>query len=86
VSNNCLTRGLTLCYFLRRAGLDVSLAFGMGRIGGQLGGHCWLTLGGAPFLEEPDPKLLYAEFFTIPFDESSPAAATGRRLRDVTCA
>src|SRR5690349_16561068 len=29
---SCLTRGLTLYYFLRRAGLDVTLCFGMGRV------------------------------------------------------
>jgi len=85
VRNTCLTRGMTLCYFLRRAGLDVSLSFGMGRKGDQFTGHCWLTKSGAPFLEQPDPRPLYAEFFSIPFDRLPRAAGAARTLRDVTC-
>jgi hypothetical protein len=85
VRNNCLTRGMTLCYFLRRAGLDVSLTFGMGRMGDRFAGHCWLTESGAPFLEQPDPRPLYAEFFSIPFDRLPRAAGAARTLRDLTC-
>jgi hypothetical protein len=85
VRNNCLTRGMTLCYFLRRAGVDVSLSFGMGRIGDRFAGHCWLTESGAPFLERQDPRPLYAEFFSIPFDRLPSAASAARTLRDVTC-
>jgi hypothetical protein len=85
IRNNCLTRGMTLCYFLRRAGFDVSLSFGMGRIDGRFAGHCWLTESGTPFLENPDPRPLYAEFFRIPSDRLPPSAGAARTLRDVTC-
>src|SRR3954462_4711465 len=40
--HNCFTRGLTRFYFLRRAGADVQLVFGM-RPNGE--GHCWVRLG-----------------------------------------
>src|ERR1700759_4635439 len=48
VRTGCLTRGLSLYYSLRRAGVDVSLAFGLGRVEGGDGfeGHCWLVLDG----------------------------------------
>jgi hypothetical protein len=83
VRSGCLTRGLTFYYFLRRAGVDVSLSFGMRRVAGQFSGHCWLTRGGTPFLEREDPRPLYAHVFSIPAaSDSTPPA----RLRDVTCA
>ena len=55
VRPGCLTRGITLYYGLRRAGVDVSLCFGMG--GGDDGpvGHCWIDLDGVPRLEGVDP-------------------------------
>ncbi len=68
VGTGCLTRGVTLCYFLRRAGVDVSLCFGMGKIDGEFLGHCWLTRTGVPFLESRDPHLLYTRIFSIPQD------------------
>ncbi|MCC2667748.1 MAG: hypothetical protein K0Q72_219 [Armatimonadetes bacterium] len=63
---SCLPRGLTHYYFLRRAGLDVSLCFGMGRQGESYGGHCWLVSDGEPYLESEDPRPLYTEFIRIP--------------------
>jgi Transglutaminase-like superfamily len=54
VRKGCLTRGLTRYFFLRRAGLDVSLHFGMGRVNGEFVGHCWLVKDGQPFLEKED--------------------------------
>jgi hypothetical protein len=62
VRTGCLTRGLTLYYSLRRAGVDVSLAFGLGPVAGGDGfdGHCWLVLDGEPYLEPRDPRLAYA--------------------------
>jgi hypothetical protein len=84
VRSGCLTRGLTLYYFLTRAGVEVSLCFGMGRVDGQFRGHCWLTRGGAPFLERQDPRPLYAHVFSIPSVASDSTPPT--RLRDVTCA
>ena len=62
----CLTRGVTLYYFLRRAGVDVSLCFGMGRPEGEFAGHCWLVKDGAPFLESRDPRPTFPEVFRIP--------------------
>jgi hypothetical protein len=64
VEPTCLTRGLTRCYFLRRAGFDVELAFGMNGTPG-LGGHRWLVRGGQPFLESHDPRPAFAEMFRI---------------------
>ena len=67
VRAGCLTRGLTRYYFFRRAGLDVSLHFGMGRIGQQkeFDGHCWLVRDGEPYLEKQDPRNLYIEMYRI---------------------
>jgi hypothetical protein len=62
----CLTRGTTLYYFLRRAGLNVSLCFGIGNIRGQFIGHCWLVQDGAPFLESFDPQAYYTVMYCIP--------------------
>lgn len=72
IRRGCLTRGATLYYFLRRAGLDVQLSFGMddtGAVGGgQLGmvGHCWLVKDGVPYLEARDPRQLYTEVYRLP--------------------
>lgn len=82
VRPGCLTRGLTLYYFLRRAGFDVTLCFGMGGAAGQFSGHCWLSRAGGPFLEAPDPRPLYAHVFSIPFTSSSSDALP--RFRDLT--
>ena len=68
VGSGCLTRGITLYYFLTRAGADVSLCFGMGIVDGEYLGHCWLTRMGAPFLEGRDPRLHYTKVFSIPED------------------
>jgi len=61
----CLTRGVTLYYFLRRAGIDVSLSFGIGDIDGRFAGHCWLVKSGEPFLERNDPTHAFASFYTL---------------------
>jgi transglutaminase superfamily protein len=60
----CLTRGVTRCYFLRRAGFDVELAFGMSPTT-AVGGHCWLVRDGLPFLESRDPRAMFAEMFRV---------------------
>jgi hypothetical protein len=67
VRSGCLTRGVTLFWFLRRAGLDVELRFGLDP--GELettDGHCWLTLDGEPFLEKQDPRPRFAELYRLP--------------------
>jgi len=65
VRPGCLTRGLTRYYFLRRAGMKVTLCFGMGRIDSKFMGHCWLTKDGEPFLELEDPRPRYVEVYRI---------------------
>lgn len=65
VRSGCLTRGLTLYRFLRLAGADVSLHFGMGKMNGELTGHCWLVFGGEPLAEPRDPRPLYVETWRI---------------------
>jgi hypothetical protein len=63
----CLTRGVTLFWFLRRAGVEVELRFGLDA-GGEPGpdGHCWLALDGEPFLEKADPRPRFAELYRLP--------------------
>ena len=67
VRRGCLTRGLTLYYCLRRAGVSVVLCFGMGRTstGDGFDGHCWLELDGKPYLEARDPRAYYATMCTF---------------------
>lgn len=64
----CLTRGLARYYFLRRAGLDLSLRFGISRDDkqgkGRIG-HCWLVRDGLPYLEREDPRPRYVEMYHI---------------------
>ena len=71
ISTRCLTRGLTLYYFLRRAGLQLSLCFGAGF--GQTGfsGHCWLVKDGAPFLEKGEPGRNFVVMYRLPEGSSA---------------
>jgi hypothetical protein len=64
--SGCLTRGLTLYYFLRRTGVDVTLCFGIGDVKGEFVGHCWLAKGGEPFMEARDPRPLFTEVYCVP--------------------
>jgi hypothetical protein len=57
----CLTRGFTLLYFLRRAGIETELYFGVGELGGRTEAHCWLVRDGEPYLESTDPRLQFTE-------------------------
>jgi hypothetical protein len=61
----CLTRGVTLFWFLRRAGVPVDLVFGMGRPAGAFEGHCWLVRSAEPWLERTDPRPVFAETYRI---------------------
>jgi Transglutaminase-like superfamily len=70
IRRGCLTRGVTLCYFLRSAGLDVSLSFGIGHEGDQFVGHCWLARDGEPIFERRDPRCQFKEVFRIPLDSN----------------
>jgi len=69
VRTGCLTRGVTLFWFLRRAGLDVELRFGIDPAG-VADGHCWLTLDGEPFLERRDPRPHFTETYRLPLPPS----------------
>lgn len=66
VRRGCLVRGTTLYYFLSRAGLDVSLDFGIGQVDETFAGHCWLVMDGQPYLEKQDPRSTFAVVYSIP--------------------
>ena len=66
VRPGCLTRGLTHYYFLRRAGADVELRYGLATPIGDTDGHCWLVREGEPILERADPRELYVETYRLP--------------------
>jgi Transglutaminase-like superfamily len=74
IRRGCLTRGLTLYCFFRRAGLDVDLCFGAGYLGAEFAAHCWLERGGAPFHETVDPRGVYAEMYRFPRGTAGAAA------------
>jgi transglutaminase superfamily protein len=65
VKSRCLTRGVTLYRFLRRAGADVSLRFGVGRMDGAIAAHCWIVYQGEPLAERRDPRAVFTEMWTI---------------------
>ena len=67
VRPGCLTRGITLFWYLRRAGLDVELRFGLDALPDtETEGHCWLSLDGEPFLEKRDPRPRFTESYRLP--------------------
>jgi hypothetical protein len=66
VRRTCLTRGVALCYLLRRSGFDVSLVFGLGPDANEWRGHCWLVREGRPYFERVDPQAHFAEMLVIP--------------------
>ena len=69
VRPRCLIRAVTLYYFLRRAGMDLTLCFGAASQAGRLveaAGHCWLTQAGEPFLEERDPRACFVPIYWLP--------------------
>ncbi len=66
VRSGCLTRGVTLFWFLRGAGVDVVLCFGLDASGVEPGGHCWLVHDGEPYLEPQDPRPRFAETYRLP--------------------
>jgi hypothetical protein len=74
IRNTCLTRGITRYWFLRRAGVDLRLAFGLGKpTGVDFSGHCWLVRNGKPFLETSDPGEVFTELYSIPAARNAPA-------------
>jgi len=73
VRTGCLTRGVTLYRFLRRAGIDVELRFGLDPRAADdpADGHCWLTLDGEPLLEREDPAR-FVEIWRLPRSPTRP--------------
>jgi transglutaminase superfamily protein len=68
VRYGCLVRGLTLYRFLRRAGAEVSLRFGVGALDnpdGEFAAHCWVVYRGEPLAEPRDPRPLFQETWRI---------------------
>jgi hypothetical protein len=67
VKPGCLTRGVTLFWFLRRAGFPVALQFGVDAASaGPTDGHCWLVLDGEPICEKRDPRLRFTDTLRLP--------------------
>ncbi len=66
VRSGCLTRGLTLYWLLRRGGAPVELCFGVGRLGHEFAGHCWLVRDGRPYLEPGDSPACFEAVYRIP--------------------
>ena len=61
----CMTRGLVLFHFLRKAGFDVQLCFGAGYPRGQFEAHCWLVYEEKPFMEPRDPRQWFTELYRM---------------------
>ena len=80
IRNRCLVRGVTLYYFLCRAGVPLTLCFGARCKDGKLTeevGHCWLEKDGKPFLEKGNPYEYSVRIYTLPLH---PRVATDNTL------
>lgn len=55
----CLPQSLVLFHLLSGWGFPVRIHFGVRKQDGTMTGHAWLELGGEPFREPRDPRLLY---------------------------
>jgi hypothetical protein len=64
--HTCLTRGITRYFFLRRAGADVRLIFGLSKIEGSYAGHCWIVRDGEVYAESSDPSGQFADVYVLP--------------------
>jgi hypothetical protein len=84
VRTGCMVRSLTLYHFLRRAGAEVSLHFGVGTIRGEFAAHCWVVYRGEPLEETVDPRPIFTETWRIepsppgPLSLPLPPSLTGR--------
>ena len=65
VRRGCVTRGVSLLWLLRRQGLPVELAFGLGDPREDPSGHCWLILDDRPFLEPPASAEMFVEIHRL---------------------
>lgn len=72
IAHRCQVRGLARYCLLRRAGIDVSIAFGMGAVEGALAAHCWLVRGGSPFLERRHVRDTLVALYRIPREAGAP--------------
>ena len=61
----CMKRSLVLFHFLRKAGRDAEIVFGVAKAGEKLEGHAWVTVNGQPFAEE-GPVDRYAVTYKYP--------------------
>jgi len=68
VRRSCLKRSMVLYRFLRIAGVPVKIKLGVQKNNGKLKGHCWLELGGKPYLQNED--MGYKTTYTYPPDSS----------------
>lgn len=76
----CLTRGFARYYFLRCAGINLSLCFGAAIRNGQLipaPGHCWLVKDGLPYLEPQEPCANFFPIYWFPACPSIPLKKFG---------
>ena len=48
----CMKRSLILFHFLRKAGQEARIVFGVTKEEGKLEGHAWVTVNGEPYAEE----------------------------------
>jgi Transglutaminase-like superfamily len=64
--HTCYARGVTRYYFLRRAGADVRLVFGLGTVQGAYEGHCWVEQSGEPYREPRDPRPIFTSVYAVP--------------------
>jgi hypothetical protein len=67
VRRGCLVRGITRYRFLREAGVEATLCFGIGRLPGQesFTGHCWLEMDGRALAEPREPRPIYTETYRV---------------------
>lgn len=64
--NPCLYRSLILFHLFRKKGLGVKIHFGIKKDVSPFEGHCWLSLNGKYFLENPDPLILHNDIYSYP--------------------
>jgi hypothetical protein len=72
----CVQRSLTRYYFLRRAGLQAQVHFGVqsvrGSDAGRIVGHAWLTLEGETYWEDGGQPHHFTNMLTFPDSRLNP--------------
>ena len=64
--HTCLTRGITRYFFLRRAGADVRLIFGLSKMDGRHVGHCWIVRDCEVYAEASEPLGQFTDVYVLP--------------------